>query len=257
MSQSAERTLDLLIGALRSTEPPTALELAERTGLDKSTAGRLLMLLVERGLLSRVAGKRYVAGPGFIAIASEAVSGLSLLSEGAKLLPLIRDQTGETVSLHVLNGMSRVCINGLEARHPIRRGLVLGETVPVQAGVTGQVMIAFQSPWRRAEILAALAGAEGADETESGVRAALERGYGYAVGARVPDVGALAAPLRDQHGHAHAVVSVAGPAYRWTEARMAAYGPELLRHCDGTLRGRASGNPGADAAGTPAQGSDG
>jgi DNA-binding IclR family transcriptional regulator len=237
MSQSAERTLDLLIGALRAPTPPTALELAERCGLDKSTAGRLLMLLVERGLLSRIAGKRYVAGPDFIALASEAISGLSLLGEGAKLLPLIREQTGETVSLHVLNGMSRVCVNGLEGRHAVRRGLTLGETVPVQSGVTGQVMIAFQSPWRRAEILAALAGTPDEADITRGVEAALARGYGYAIGARVPDVGALAAPLRDQQGQAHAVLSVAGPAYRWTEARMAEYGPVLLELCDGARHG--------------------
>ena len=64
MSQTAARTLDLLEQIAGSSRPLKLMELAGATGLDKSTAARLLGFLEERALIQRQpATKGYGVGP--------------------------------------------------------------------------------------------------------------------------------------------------------------------------------------------------
>jgi IclR family transcriptional regulator, KDG regulon repressor len=103
----------------------------------------------------------------------------------------------------------------------------LGESIPLYVGVTGKAILAFLAP---AEIdrqfeAAAAAGVDVA-ALRSELAAVRAQRFRAAVGDRVPEVGAMAAPLFDGAAP-YGAVSVSGPAERWDERRMRAAAPEL------------------------------
>lgn len=74
MSQAAGRTLDLLETIANSSRPLRLMELVETTGVDKSTATRLLRFLQERTLIRRdPATKCYAVGPGLLSLSAVAI----------------------------------------------------------------------------------------------------------------------------------------------------------------------------------------
>jgi DNA-binding IclR family transcriptional regulator len=231
MSQSAERSFDLLAQVVYSPEPRTSLELATAAGIDKSTAARLLASLVQRGLLARNAAKCYLPGPEFLSMAAASMRTTDITRAAGRIIPTILEEVGETTSLHVVNGMNRVCIMGMETSRAIRRGVAVGEIMPIHEGVTGIVLIAFLPEEQRNQILLHLSGRADRMDIEDAIARARSDGYAHAVGARLPEVGALAAPLLDARGHVRAAIAIAGPAYRWDEEKMAAYADRLVELC--------------------------
>ncbi len=147
MSQVATRAFELLEEVASSPEPLRLMELAERTGIDKSTASRLLDFLEGRALVRRdPETKRYFAGRGLLALSTATLRSSDLTEIVAPHLTALRDETGETVAFHLRAGGRRICVAGAESRHDIRRVLRLGEQLPLCVGPSGKVMLAFLPP---------------------------------------------------------------------------------------------------------------
>jgi DNA-binding IclR family transcriptional regulator len=228
MSRTASRTLDLLEHVARAPAPAGLIELATDSGIDKSTAARLLAFLAERELVVRdPVTRRYAPGRALLALGAAALQRSDLRAGARPYLERLRAATGETVTLHVRVRDAFVCIDGLEGPSPVRRAVPLGESIPLYVGVTGKAILAFLAP---AEIdrqfeAAAAAGVDVA-ALRSELAAVRAQRFRAAVGDRVPEVGAMAAPLFDG-GAPYGAVSVSGPAARWDERRMRAAAPEL------------------------------
>lgn len=219
MSQVAERAFSILEQVARSEEPLGLMEVAARLEADKSAALRSLAFLEERGLLRRDRRtKKYRIGPGLLSLAAIAIRKADLPQVAHPYLVRLRDQTEETVSLHVRVGDERVCIAGAESPHVIQRVLTIGEPVALCLGPSGKVILAFLSDTERAAIV----------RRSSVSRAALERdlerarrdGYLIVTSDRTPGVGAISAPVFDAFGPVGSV-TIAGPEERWTPEAMA------------------------------------
>ena len=92
--QAVDRAVVLLKAVANSTTPPTALELAQATGINRSTAWRLLRTLEYHGLLDRDAiTQRYTMGYGAIPIAA-AVTDDALVRRVRPLLEKLAVRTG-------------------------------------------------------------------------------------------------------------------------------------------------------------------
>jgi DNA-binding IclR family transcriptional regulator len=214
MSQTAARTLDLLEQIAGSSRPLKLMELAGATGLDKSTAARLLGFLEERSLIQRQpATKGYGVGPGLLSLSAAAMRSSDLPELAGPHLQRLRDETGETASLHLRVGRQRVCVAGAESRHEICRVLSLGERLPLCVGPSGKVMLAFLSD-REVRSLITPAACGDHDELLRELQSIRARGATVVIGDRTPGVGALSVPVF-RAGAPVASISVAGPAYRW------------------------------------------
>ena len=225
MSQVAGRTLDLLEQIASSPQPLRLMELAERTGIDKSTALRLLAFLEERMLIRREPEtRRYVVGPGLLSLSAVALRSSNLPEYAAPHLAALRDETGETVSFHLRVGRQRVCVGGAESRHDVRRVLALGEQVPLCLGPSGWVMLAFLPEAEIRDCLEheACRGVEHVEERLAEIR---EHGCISTIGARTAGIGALAFPIFGTGGTAIAAMTLAGPADRWNREAMEAAEP--------------------------------
>jgi DNA-binding IclR family transcriptional regulator len=214
VSQTAARTLDLLEQIAGSSRPLKLMELAGATGIDKSTAARLLCFLEDRALIQRQpVTKGYGVGPGLLSLSAAAMRSSDLPELAGPDLQSLRDETGETASLHLRVGRQRVCVAGAESRHEVCRVLSLGESLPLCVGPSGKVMLAFL-PDREIRSLITPAACGDRDELLRELQSIRARGAAAVIGDRTPGVGALSVPVF-RAGAPVASISFAGPADRW------------------------------------------
>ena len=228
MSRTATRAFDLFEAIVRAPVPLGLMDVAEATGVDKSTAQRLLTFLVEREMLKRDDTKRYLPGPGAFALAASIGSRSDLRTVVAPALRQLRDASGETVSVHLAVGNHRVCVDGLESSAVIRRVVPLGDSLWLHEGPSGKAILAYLSETRIDEVLND-AGVKRLDRKE--IRDDLDRmrldGTLVTEGDRSPGVRAASAAIFDIRG-VTASMTVAGPAERFTAEGAEAMRPLLL-----------------------------
>jgi DNA-binding IclR family transcriptional regulator len=225
--QSVQRAAALLEAIAGSAEPATAPELAERCGLNRSTAWRILGTLEEEGLVDRdPATGRYSIGFAIARLASAGDDSLRRLAR-PHLAELSR-RTGETVSLAVPRQLQLVYVDQVQAPHVMAADW-LGRAVPLHATSTGKALLARLSP----EELEAALSQPLARFTETTItdperlRAELarvrRRGYATSRGELEPALWGTSAAVLDGRERAVAVVSVWG-----TERRVHDKGIEEL-----------------------------
>jgi IclR family acetate operon transcriptional repressor len=166
----------------QGTGPIDAPEIARQSDLPPAAVARILPELEDAGLVSRTSGGRYRPGLQLVALASR-VGELDRLRLAARpVLRRLRDATGETSNLVVLDADHALYIDQVESRHALRHAGWVGRQIPLDSTAAG----------------AALAGGEGPhvarDSVEKGVTA---------IAAHIP--GTVDPP---------AAVSVTGPNFR-------------------------------------------
>jgi IclR family transcriptional regulator, acetate operon repressor len=228
MSLTVGKALALLRLIAQAENPLGLMQIAERGGLDKSTAARLLAPLAKDGLISRSSNKRYALGAGVFALATSYIGRNDVRRLAQPSLRRIRDAIRETVTLHLLMGEMRVCLDGVESPEEVRRAVPLGEIQKLHEGPTGKVILASLPPARRAAILAgqALSPAELAELRSQFDRIARD-GFMAAADDRVLGISGLSAPIFNSLGVCGSI-TVAGPKERLTRSRMEAAAPLLL-----------------------------
>ena len=106
---AVDRALSLLL-AFQPHEPALSLaELAQRTGLYKSTALRLLASLLHAGVLQRE-GERYALGPVLWRLGAQRSPDDRLASEVPPALRALVVATRESAAFHVRRGDHRLCL---------------------------------------------------------------------------------------------------------------------------------------------------
>lgn len=223
---SSVRNAARLLKAFSSRDPEFGVtELASRLGLGKSTVHRVLATLVDEDLIEQDAETgRYRLG-----LAIHDLGGASANTDlhAAVLMPMsvLRNRTGETVHVGVLDGRDVVYVERLDSPHTLRLFLEVGRRSAAHSTSTGKCLLANLPPDR---LDAMLAGWDLPAKTPHTVtdQAALRRQLqdvrrrGYAVNRSESELGVLsaAAPIRDVTGRVVAAMSVAGPAPRMEPA---------------------------------------
>lgn len=236
MSRTATRTFDLFEAVVRSPVPLGLMDIAESTGVDKSTAQRLLTFLVEREMLTRDGAKRYGPGSGAFALAASIGARSDLRTVVAPVMRDLRDASGETVSLHLAVGSRRVCVDGLESPAIIRRVVPLGDSLWLHEGPSGKAILAYLPEPRIEEVLDE-AGVKRVDRKNVRDDLARMRADGVITteGDRSPGVRAVSAALFDVRG-VTASLTVAGPADRFTAEDADRIGARMLHSADDISR---------------------
>lgn len=140
---SVDNALRLLLaigdrGAVRLTEASAEL------GVARSTAHRLLAMLVYRGLAAQdPETKTYVAGPELAALGLNAVRKLELRVVARPILEDLRDGLDETVHVAVLRGDQVLFVDSVESSRPLRVVARTGMSVPAHCSAAGKAMLAL------------------------------------------------------------------------------------------------------------------
>ena len=183
--------LDALAGGSRSLG-----ELVAATQLPRATAHRLAVALEAHGLVRRGGDGRFALGLRLAALGRAAIGPLAELARPA--LERLRDESGESVQLYVLDGDGRRCIASLDSPNELRTIVPVGAVLPLDRGSAGKVLAGATSrPW-----------VESVGEREAGVASVSAAVVG-------PDAAVVAA------------VSVSGPIERTTRQPGRRYGPAV------------------------------
>ena len=212
-------------------------EVARMANLSSSVAGRLLTSLKDLGILSQNPQTRaYSMGPRVLSWAGAYNALLDLRNQAMPAIHELHESTRETISLYVLDGDDRVCVERLESPQTVRIVARLGRRLPLYAGSAGKVMLAYL-PREEQERIITQAPLEPLTEktiTNPGdLRRELElvRRDGCAVsfGEWITDAAGVAAPIFGQFGEVLGALSISGPAARFNEENVETYCAKVRR----------------------------
>jgi DNA-binding IclR family transcriptional regulator len=238
--QSLDRALDLL-EALGAGGELGVSEIAARTGLVVSTAHRLLASLADRGYVRQAAAHgRYALGLKVLELAGRIQARTAALTALARPhVEGVREATGETTSLVVLDGDRVVYADQVAGRHSVRMFTELGSSVLAHTTASGKAMLAYQP----GETIARLYPREREpfERLTPRTHTTLEslrhdfvriRRRGYAVDNEEHEEGVscVAAPVFDAAGVALAGISISAPTPRIVHADAGELGQLLFHH---------------------------
>jgi DNA-binding IclR family transcriptional regulator len=225
--QAVARAAELLKALGAAGGQASVVELADRCGLNRSTAWRILATLEDSRLVERDP-RTGLYGAGYALVALAAAAGHEpLVRRAHPLLRALAEACEETASLAVPRNLQLVYVDQVQAPHVMAANW-LGRPTPLHATSTGKALLAWLSddelgaalPGRLQRFTATTITTRAALGTElAGVR---ERGFAVSRGELEPALWGVSAPVLDG-GRPVAVVSVWG-----SEARVRARGLDAL-----------------------------
>ena len=233
--QSVDRAAELLRAVANSRQPPTLPELAASTGLNRSTAWRLLATLDAHGLVEYdPVSQRYSVGYAIIQIAA-AGDHDALVRRARPALHRLANSTGETASLAVAKRFELVYVDQVEAPHVMAPNW-LGRPAPLHATSSGKAFLAWLSDDERTALLASSRLKRFTPTTitrradlETELAEVRKRGYSVCAGELEQNLWGVSSAVLDARARPIAIISVWGPQHRVGRAKLPGIGKVALR----------------------------
>jgi DNA-binding IclR family transcriptional regulator len=209
---AVDRALSLL-GAFKAGDVALSLaELAQRTGLYKSTALRLIASLEHAGLLQRLETGGYALGSEVARLSALYSAAFSLDRVVPQVLHELVALTGESAAYHVLRGQGkervRLCQYRVDSPHPVRDHIRAGDVLPADRGTGGRVLMAFESQQ----------GTSISAKDQALYAQIRQQGWHAGVGDRLAEVAGISAPVFHADGRIAAALTLSMPAHRYQES---------------------------------------
>ncbi len=222
-SQTLTRVVKIL-DSFSQTKPELGVrEVARLIDLSTSATGRLMLAMKEMGILiQNPSTKTYAIGSRPLAWAGVYLANCDIRSIALPYMEELHRITQETISLYILDGNERVCVERLESPQNVRIVARIGRRLPLYAGSAGKVFLAYLPPRKIDEILASLdlvpfTPNTIVDREKLCRELELIRAQGYAVshGEWMAEASGVAAPVFDRDNQVAAVITISGPSQRF------------------------------------------
>jgi IclR family KDG regulon transcriptional repressor len=239
--RAVERALDVLQCFSTQTPELNMTQISERVGMHKSTVHRLLATLekrrfVERDLLTGL----YRPGIRFLQLAYLTQEKNDIRRIALPFMQRLCAQYMENVNLAEMDGADVVYIEIVEGSQRIKLAASPGQRLSAICTASGKAIAAFLTDEAIGKILDAgiVAHTKCTVTSRDGIienlREAKIAGFARDEGELEEGINAVAAPILDVDNHPIASISLAGPAYRLTTARMLEIGP-IVRQTAGEI----------------------
>jgi len=212
------RGLDVLAAYKAGDRALGNAELAQRTGLPKSTVSRLTHTLCKLGYLNQDESGKYGPAPAVLTLGFAALAGLDLRDRARTPMQALSDETGLSVTLGVQQGTRVVYVETRRASTRVGLRLEVGSTVPLATTAIGRALYAALPEAERTALTPILAQEYGARWPEVQTRLdhacteVARQGFCASFGEFEPDIHAVAVPI--QGVSPLMAVNCSGPAYR-------------------------------------------
>ncbi len=221
-SRSVRRALGIFELMLARGEPVSVATIVADLEIPKSTAYELVRTLATAGYIDRVGGNgSYFLGRKLFELGQAYRAQVDLLKEGGQIVEELRDETGETVQLSVLEHNMMLVLLKEESRQPIRIISRVGTRVPVNWAAASRLLVSDleDKPLRRLLSSSVRASPTGRAPTDLDVLIAQIRKFraqGYAVELNEANehAGCVAAPVIEPGGKCVAAISIVAPEQR-------------------------------------------
>ncbi len=226
-SATALRALRVLEALAQSRHALSASEVAGIIGVERSTAYRMLMTLMEAGYVMRDERQRaYRLGFKVLTLSRALLNGNEKMELVADCLREVSAQTGETAHYSVLERDCSVLVLRSLGTQLVTIDFQVGDRGPLHCTSIGKVLLAYQDP--AAVETAILRGlprhARNTITDPARFRAELRKvraqGYAYDDMEFADDMRCVAVPVFEKDGHVAGGISLSGPASRYSRQKL-------------------------------------
>jgi IclR family transcriptional regulator, KDG regulon repressor len=226
--RAIDRALDILDCFTPGQYELSLSEIAARINLAASTTSRIVATLEKRLWLVRDPGTlRYSLGPASARIGSLGFSGIEI---GKIAQPFMRDLNriyDEGVSLYVVQGDERVCVECVESSRPLRRVIKVGDRHLLTRGAAGRILLAWLPEDKREELVL-----RDPFTTEEALEELRRSGFTVSLGEREEGVTSIAAPIQNARREVVAALAMSGPSVRFEGPGFNDKIAKVKRHAD-------------------------
>ncbi|WP_030749986.1 IclR family transcriptional regulator [Streptomyces sp. NRRL F-5135] len=241
MSQTVDRALSIL--PLLAEGPADLGQVAERLGVHKSTALRLLRTLHEHGLVYRQQDQRYRLGARLFALAQEATENLDVREIAHPHLVALNERCGHTVHLAVREDDEVLYIDKVDSRYPVRMYSRIGRPVAITVAAVAKLLLAGAPEAERRALAERLDypmyTARSTPDAASYLKelaTVREQGWATDLGGHEESINCVGAPIRGADGRVVAAMSVSAPNVVVSADELLALLPLVRRTADAISR---------------------
>ncbi|KZE38828.1 hypothetical protein AV656_07960 [Bhargavaea cecembensis] len=217
---SVEKAISLLFTFGHDQRKMTIQDFARHTGYSRPTLYRLLNSLMVTGMISKDHDGCYHLGTPILQLSSIINEDLDIRKSARPDMEELFNQTGETITLNVLENGSRVCIEKIDSRSLIRQEVIIGKAYPLDRGATGKVLLAYTT--EHAVI-------DSKSENDGDLNTIRRNGYAHSSNERIDGVFSFSAPLFHSGNHLAGCLSLSGLSSNLTEEKMMDYPRHLKK----------------------------
>lgn len=234
LMSTVERAVAILVVLAESPGDLGTNEVARRTGINASSASRLLATMAKDELVRRVSDTgRYRLGPRLIQLGNAALGRVDLREVARPHLVALTEATGETATLSVPGEQTPMTVDFVQSPSSVRSVAEVGRPSVPHATAIGKVFLAYGGTFP-SDPLHPYTPATVTDRAELAreVARVRESGWAEAVQEREGDLSAVAAPVLDGRGELLVILGVQGPVGRFDRRAMRAAVNLLLEHAE-------------------------
>jgi IclR family KDG regulon transcriptional repressor len=221
-SRSVRRALEMFEYLLQQGEPATVGAIVTALQIPKSTAYELVRTLTESGYLEpSTRGGGLFLGRKLFELGMAYRSQVDLLRDGSQIVEELRDATGETVQLSVLENDMMLVLLKEEGSRSIRIISRVGSRVPINWAAAGRLLVsdmddAALTTLLKRTVRQSPTGNSATDVPKliQQIRKFRKQGYATELNETNEHAGCVAAPVIDSTGRCVAAISVVAPEHR-------------------------------------------
>lgn len=237
-TQTLLRGLDALQSVAEGLTEASAI--ADRLGVPRSTAHRLLSGLASAGYLHQIPHQGYRLGPELVFLGAKAIEQRPLVAVAEPLLQQLSDLTCDTVHFGVPEGDSAFYLSKISAtRGGLEMRSKVGRRMPLAFTGIGKAMLSAmpESRWQACYDRCSAVQANHPDRIKprpwpvfrDDLRQSCARGYAFDMEENEIGIRCVAAPVFDISGTVVAAISVASAVSFMPEDRMEKLAPQVLK----------------------------
>lgn len=214
--QSVERALQILSCFTIEKKSLSVKDISTKLSLPKSTVVRILQTLksqrfIEQDNLTQL----YQLGFKVFELGNAYASSIDLRQVAIPIMRSLNEETLETVSLNVLDGYNRVCIEKVESNQQIRNFVKVGGRSELCYGASGKILFSYLTIEEQQLIMQQ----EGINQNQQNmlleqVQQIVKEGYALSLSERIEGLMSISAPILDSKQNIIGGLAISGPVIR-------------------------------------------
>lgn len=214
--RAIDRALDILCCLDDKKTELSLTDISKEVDLARSTTTRILSTLEKREFLFRdKETQKYSLGPRIAQLGMICFSNMDFRKIAKPMMAELRDMYNESVSLYIVQGNHRVCIERIESTHPLRRVINIGDRLVLTRGASGRLLLAYTKTEKLREILE-----KDPYTTEGKLEELRKKEYAVSRGEREEGVTSIAAPIFNARKKMITALAISGPSIRFPEEEL-------------------------------------
>lgn len=226
MIKSVAKAVEILNCFTKKRKVLSISEVAAQLNMTKSTVSRILSTLSAQGCVEPAGGYgHYKLGYRIFLWSQHLSENSSIVNISHPIMQRLADLSQESVSLYAIEGFQRVCIDAVESPQEIAKVQTIGAILPLYAGASGKVLLAFKSREEQERLLNQIRIEKFTEKTLTDIDEIVqsldeikEKGYGVSIGERENSAYSIVAPIWNASGDVTYSLSLSGPLFRYEEA---------------------------------------